>query len=94
MTDKPFEIITGKTSGLGISIVEPISQTAMIKYAKQLLKLNKELGVDIELKAKDLDNPMNAWGYILTYGKGIDIGHMWRQSNGKYIYLGTRGYRQ
>jgi len=52
-------------SGLGLNTTE------MIYFAKQKLAENKKIGIDTELKSKDLNDKVNAWIYLLHIGMGV-----------------------
>lgn len=52
-------------SGLGLNTTE------MIYFAKQKLAENKKIGIDTELKSKDLNDKVNAWIYLLNIGMGV-----------------------
>ena len=54
------------------SVLKRLNEDQMVRYAKNSLLLNKKMGLDKELKYKDLNTKINAWVYLKNIGIGIE----------------------
>ena len=50
-----------------------VNKTGLLKTAKEVLRRNKEIGIDTEYKLSDLNDLFNAYAYLKNNGFKINL---------------------